>query len=96
MELQDVSSRRPFKIRNADEFGLSTVTIFPNPLSEFLTISFNFESDYSLLNLNGQTLKKGKLNIGENSINLSNISSGLYFLKLSTEEGTLTKKLIKQ
>ncbi len=70
--------------------------MYPNPANELLTISINREANYSLMNLNGQVFKKGKISHKENTIDISNLSFGLYFLKVKTSEGTITKKLIKQ
>ena len=54
------------------------------------------EARYSIINLNGQTLRQGNLTKGESTLDLSTISSGLYFIKLKTEKGNITKKVIKK
>jgi hypothetical protein len=80
------------------------ITIFPNPASDVLNISFNVEKpgDVALLlyNLLGQEtifLLSEKVNIGENNINVSvaDMPDGIYFLKLLINENVITKKIIK-
>lgn len=51
---------------------------------------------YTLLSINGQKLKEGNLVNGDNSINISQLKSGLYFINLTTEKGSLIRKLIKK
>jgi Leucine-rich repeat (LRR) protein len=79
-----------------NEFELDGFRLFPNPIIDNLTTSIHEQATYSIFNINGQFLKEGNLTKGESTVDLSNISSGLYFIKVETEEGTLTKKLIKQ
>ena len=81
---------------SVDDFSLSGFKMYPNPASELLTISLNNDANYSLMNLNGQVFKKGKITHKENTIDVSNLSSGIFFLKVKTDEGVATKKLIKQ
>ncbi|WP_452220968.1 DUF7619 domain-containing protein [Lacinutrix salivirga] len=77
-------------------FELAEVNIYPNPVNSMLTITIKAEASYSLITVNGQVVKSGKLQTGENSIKMNTISNGLYFLQVLTSEGILTKKIIKQ
>jgi Leucine-rich repeat (LRR) protein len=79
-----------------EDFNNSTFSMYPNPFSEELIIDFIEEARYSIINLNGQTLRQGNLTKGESTLDLSTISSGLYFIKLKTEKGNITKKVIKK
>ena len=79
-----------------EDFNNSTFSMYPNPVSNGLIIDFIEEARYSIINLNGQTLRQGNLTKGESAIDFSNISSGLYFVKVKTDKAIITKKLIKQ
>jgi Leucine-rich repeat (LRR) protein len=81
---------------SVEELETSKFTMHPNPVVDKLTINLNEEANYSLINLTGKVLKKGKLVKGKNEVNLYKISSGLYFIKVETNAGATTKKLIKQ
>ena len=71
--------------------------IHPNPTNGLLLMNLNYLGDYLLFNINGQLLKKGSFNIGENNLDISNLSNGLYLMKTTTLEGkTYTNKVYKK
>ncbi len=57
--------------------------VFPNPFAEnlFITNSMRYKA-YQLLSLQGQLIKGGNLAEGKNSIQLSELPAGIYFLEL--------------
>jgi len=57
--------------------------VFPNPFAEnlFITNSRRYKA-YQLLSLQGQLIKGGNLAEGKNSIQLSELPAGIYFLEL--------------
>jgi Leucine-rich repeat (LRR) protein len=71
-------------------------SMYPNPTFNILTININDKASYSIFNLNGQNLKNGELNAGENSLKLAELSKGLYILILKTDQGIILKKILKQ
>jgi hypothetical protein len=87
---------------NANSNVLNTVGNYPNPASDFTTISLvlNEAKDFevTLYNAIGQLLKTINVNgqIGKNNVNLdlSNLSSGVYVYTVKTEGSSVTKKLI--
>jgi DNA-binding beta-propeller fold protein YncE len=72
------------------------ISIFPNPSSGKLTIASNHLSKYkiNIINTSGVLLKSFQLSA--NTIDISNLSQGVYFLQLYNEEETINKKFIKQ
>ena len=74
--------------------------IFPNPTTGELRIT-NYElriTDIEIFDANGKmqkSRKAGKQN-GEMVIDISNLQAGIYFVKITTEQGEITKKVIKQ
>ncbi|PCJ66921.1 MAG: hypothetical protein COA58_05565 [Bacteroidetes bacterium] len=75
----------------SDDFILS-----PNPFSNIVT--FKCEGGvYSIFNTQGQLVKNGSLNNGENSLQLSSLNSGLYYIKIKDyNDRQWQKKIIKQ
>ncbi|WP_010522725.1 T9SS type A sorting domain-containing protein [Aquimarina agarivorans] len=66
------------------------VTVYPNPVQDLLKIEGNYKS-WKILNLLGN-----EINAGDTSeINVSNLSSGLYYLLLDKEK-TILYKFIKK
>lgn len=74
---------------------LSSLSVFPNPASESIQISFNQSTanqTVSVLNLNGQMVKQEK---NVSSIYISDLPAGLYFVQVTTSNGIATQKFIK-
>ena len=75
----------------------SKFTLYPNPAKEFITISSpNVEIKTIQINdINGRFVKDIDVNnSNEVEINISNLSQGIYFIKIISEKETVTKKLI--
>lgn len=73
----------------------SKVSIYPNPANEFVTISSSVEiNKIEVYNLLGKKVSSSSSLIN-NTLDISNLSKGMYLLKLTSEEGTATKKIVK-
>ncbi len=71
-------------------------SLYPNPVKgDVLNIS-NLEADsnYRIFNMMGQELGRGK--IENESINVANLSVGAYLIEVSNENGSTSKRFIKQ
>ncbi len=79
-----------------DKFTAFEFSLYPNPTQNTISIAIELKGDYEIFNTNGQTIKKGKLDYGTNTVDLSSISNGLYFIEIITEKGIVIKKLIKK
>jgi hypothetical protein len=76
------------------EFDTNSIFIYPNPSNGKFTVrqgDFVERIEYSILNSNGRLLKKGVLDSNEDQIDLTNYSSGQYFLVSKYGSVTLTK-----
>jgi len=75
----------------------TTITLFPNPIKTVLNIKLeqydNYE--YTILNLNGKIMKYGNFNNSWHQIQLNELNSGIYFIKLKSSYDVITKKVIK-
>jgi len=71
------------------------IKIYPNPVSEKLYISSETKNlnEYVIYSSLGNIVLKGSFL--ENSIDVSKLSIGIYFLKVFSEEGNVTKKFLK-
>ena len=65
-------------------------TIYPNPATNQLNIFLNQNADIMIYNITGQKMMAIEGLVGANSINISNLTSGVYFVNA----GTKTHKLI--
>ncbi len=81
------------------EESLSNVAIFPNPADTVLNIVSpnSYLENISVYDLLGRRINQ---NIGPETnnyqLNLASLHTGIYFVKIDTEVGTVTKKLIKK
>ncbi len=71
--------------------------IYPNPLAgTTLYLETNEKLELKIYNVLGKLVYKKQLEAYQNQIDLTNLSSGIYLIKLATKTKTTTKKLIKQ
>jgi hypothetical protein len=81
-----------------ENYSSHRVIISPNPFNETLTIettNVNHSYSYSLQNTMGQILETGISYSNKTILNLSNISKGIYVLKINFDENIHSTKLIK-
>jgi hypothetical protein len=71
----------------------ASIVVYPNPAKNFINISSDFEIlNIQIINTTGQVL----LDYSEvkGSIQVNNLNNGLYFIKITTKNGIITKKII--
>ncbi len=86
------------KIQN--QAAASNVTVFPNPFTDKINIQLlndNQQTEVSIYNAIGKLCRKEMISEKQNEINLSELKSGIYFLKISSD-GKIdeTIRVIKQ
>ena len=86
-----------FSILSVDDILFRNFTFFPNPMQDVLNIDSQIEvQNVTIVSLLGQTLSKHTLNITHSRIDVSNLSSGTYFMLVSIDGKTNTYQLIKE
>lgn len=75
----------------------TTILISPNPFVNHIKVSLKegILKEMILYNLNGKTILSKKINQNKSTLNLERIKSGIYFLKIISDTGIETKKIIK-
>lgn len=85
-------------VTSANDFtaGKNDVTIFPNPADRQLEIHLKSRfTSVDFFNVTGEQISNHSLKQGINSIDVSDLESGIYFLKLKSQDGVnVTEKLI--
>jgi hypothetical protein len=74
------------------------VSVYPNPTTSSFTLSFpsNKNSIVSITNLTGNQVATYNIqNTTTKTIDISNLAEGVYFVTLKSDEGVVTKKLVK-
>ncbi|HEY4797798.1 MAG TPA: T9SS type A sorting domain-containing protein [Bacteroidia bacterium] len=82
-----------------EELGLRHVYIYPNPASENLFLDFGNqdlgEAEISFSDVLGRTLERKIISAqGRQTLDVSGLEQGIYFLKLKTSSGEATSKLV--
>jgi endonuclease I len=75
---------------------LNNVSIYPNPSSSDINISTNVVLDQiEIITINGQLVQQiKKPSFENNSYTITNLPKGFYFVKLSSETNSITKKVL--
>lgn len=81
-----------------EEIIANPFSLYPNPNNGIFTLeTTNFENTtVTVYNITGQLILKGMLSQPFTTINLSEFSKGLYFLKVETPSETITEKIVYQ
>ncbi len=79
-----------------ENYQTSSVIIYPNPSHDNFQIRFltNSESTIFIYDAFGKLINSVKINSSENSINVSGLERGLYFVKIVSGSDTATRKII--
>jgi hypothetical protein len=72
------------------------LNIFPNPANGVLYIDIGEKANLEILNIQGQIVYSKSLTEKVNNLDISNLRSGVYTLRIKTGRGIAIRKLIKQ
>ncbi|MBP6128030.1 T9SS type A sorting domain-containing protein, partial [Flavobacterium sp.] len=82
---------------NSESFVETNIAIYPNPVQNILTVPVKENTKYQLYTITGVLVKEGSVTTAENTISISELSSGCYVLKLQSESNKIeTVKVIKE
>ncbi len=84
-----------------EKFELNKVAIYPNPSAAIFKVSLGniIPKSIEVSDVSGKTIfsQKDFQNMGnEIPLNLTNASNGIYFVKIATDDKTITKRIIKK
>ncbi|WP_461631737.1 S8 family serine peptidase [Labilibaculum euxinus] len=76
---------------------IEELKLYPNPAKDFVTlyIQGNIQSKVRISSLTGKTIQILTLDQESNSIDISNLPSGMYFISIEDGDEIISKKLIK-
>ena len=82
------------------QFNKESFSFYPNPSEDFIEIKLNnspsINTTLEIYNEIGILYKTEKLTVTNTRIDTKNLASGIYFLKITTQNGITVKKLIKK
>ncbi|MEP7264881.1 MAG: T9SS type A sorting domain-containing protein, partial [Bacteroidota bacterium] len=78
----------------------SEISIYPNPVDKLLTIRFlvNDEANYAatILDLAGKKVSDSYINNFQQTIDVSKLQNGIYFVQMKSKDKSMTQKIIVQ
>ncbi len=74
----------------------STISVYPNPVigGQFTVAGIQSSGELMLYNFIGEVVYQTTINGKQKTINLPEVNEGIYFLKVKSEEGIETRKLV--
>lgn len=73
------------------------VNVYPNPASNQLFIKSDLEdANFIIVNMLGEKVKEGHIEKGNNTINIVNLTNGIYFVRLQSSNKESIIKLVKE
>lgn len=81
----------------AKQLSGASFKLFPNPVTNMLTIQSADLKGVRILDLLGKTVKNHKFQaVNSKQIDMSDLRSGIYFISVETSKGIFTSKIIKK
>lgn len=75
-----------------NEMSMPNVSIYPNPTTGILNVDIDNDFDAVVYNYQGQVMMK--MNGNNRQLNLSNLTAGIYFVEIRTNNHAFVKKVI--
>jgi len=80
-----------------EDAALHSIKIYPNASYGVFRVDSAEETEYAVYSILGQIVTEGRFTSGDNTINLSGLSNGVYILKITDVAGkTANYKLVKE
>ncbi|NPA35967.1 MAG: T9SS type A sorting domain-containing protein [Chlorobi bacterium] len=97
-EVYMTSTAKVSWISKVDQVQLNKIKVYPNPASDYLTISTNGEinnAQIEIYSINGKLIKKDKFSSSDNYIDISSLPEGIYLLRIKCDNKYFVTKFSK-
>jgi hypothetical protein len=74
------------------------IEIFPNPTNGFIQINADLggRKELTVMSISGQTVLKDSFLNNKKTLDLSSLPAGMYFIKITSKDGIVTQRIIKE
>ncbi|WP_264521295.1 T9SS-dependent choice-of-anchor J family protein [Flavobacterium sp. N1994] len=86
-------------VLGTNDFLSSKFSVFPNPTTNVINFSNDQNavvSSVEMTDLNGRVVKSLKVNATEGQISVGDLATGMYMMKITTDQGVAVKKIVRQ
>jgi hypothetical protein len=87
------------QVLSTSEFLDSKFSVSPNPANDFISVTNSdniLVSGISITDLNGRVVKQNSYtNVSDIQVNVSDLASGMYMMNITSDKGSVTKKIVK-
>jgi hypothetical protein len=85
-------------VLGTNDFLASKFSVYPNPATDVINFSNDANavvSKVEMTDLNGRVVKSQVMNATQGQVSVSDLAAGVYMMKITTDQGVATKKVIK-
>jgi hypothetical protein len=82
-----------------NEYLSGKFNVYPNPAANVINIANTVDATINTIemsDLNGRVVKSVKMNAAEGQVSVSDLATGVYMMKISTDQGVAIKKIVKE
>ncbi len=81
-----------------NNFDANKFSVYPNPAANIVNIAGNGINikAIEITDINGRVVKNVNINGTQTQVNISDLSQGVYMMKISSDEGVAIKKIVKE
>ncbi len=84
------------EITNINDIAESNFNVYPNPVKDILVVEVDNNTDITISDMTGKVVYKENCTNGVNRINMTDLSSGIYFVSVLNNDRIITKKVVKK
>ena len=79
-----------------DEDFATNLILYPNPVKDLLFVKGDNMQQYDILSVDGKLIQSLQTNNDEDVIDFSGLESGVYMLRITSDKGVVTRRIIKE
>lgn len=76
------------------EFSADQIQVYPNPANEVVNISGISNATIDLFDISGKLMRSVQVMNGSSQLDLKGLNSGIYLMRISNDQGSVTKRLM--
>ena len=79
-----------------DEEYATNLILYPNPVKDLLHVRCDDMRQYDVFTIDGKLIRSSQTNNNEDVIGFSGLESGMYMVRITSDKGVVTRRIIKE